>query len=213
MKNGCVEKIEAFLDEHPAVRLIVIDVIQRVVSREGKQPMYHEDYNSITPLQNLARRRGIAMLGVHHTRKQSSDDPMETVSGSHGITGVPDCILVLHNKRKREAKLYITGRDIAEQKELAVKHNKNGSWTIVGDAERHFISNERQAILNLLREKGPMKPKSIAEALDGNDSTIRSHLSSMLSKELLEKDKSGNYSVANELSIDWSKVRHLQHKQ
>jgi DNA-binding transcriptional ArsR family regulator len=138
---------------------------------------------------------------------------METVSGSHGITGVPDCILVLHNKRKREAKLYITGRDIAEQKELAVKHNKNGSWTIVGDAERHFISNERQAILNLLREKGPMKPKSIAEALDGNDSTIRSHLSSMLSKELLEKDKSGNYSVANELSIDWSKVRHLQHKQ
>lgn len=193
METGCIECMEKFLDEHPTTKLIIIDVIQRVIIRKGKQSMYAEDYDAVKPLQELAKRRHISILGVHHLRKQKSNDPIEVVSGSFGLTAGVDSVFVLQKVKGREARLYITGRDISEERELAMVHNTNASWTVIGDADTYFISDERKAILDILRDKGPLLPKEVAKEMNRNASTIRSFLSSLLKLGLIDRDKDGKY--------------------
>ncbi len=195
METGCVEQIELFLDEHPDTKLIVIDVMQRVIIRKGRSTVYAEDYDAMRPLQELASRRNIAILGVHHLRKQKSEDPLEAVSGSFGLTAGVDNVFVLQRVKGRLAKLYITGRDIREEQEIAVEHNKDASWTVLGNAEDYFMSDERKAILEVIREKGPITPKEIATELGRNPSTIRSLISSMLKSGLLDKDNDNKYTI------------------
>jgi hypothetical protein len=48
------------------------------------------DYEALTGLTRLAGELGLAVVVVHHTRKMASDDLMETVSGTYGISGAAD---------------------------------------------------------------------------------------------------------------------------
>jgi len=117
--SGGIEQLERYLDEHPDTRLVVIDIIKRMIKRKGKGAAYDEDYDSVEPLQQLATKRRIAILGVYHVRKALSDDPMEMVSGTFGLTGGADSILVLRGEGGTEFRLSVSGRDI-EAKELAI---------------------------------------------------------------------------------------------
>ena len=56
------------------------------------------------------------MLILHHCRKGASEDVLEEVSGTMGLTGVADGILVLNRSRNdNDAKVFVTGRDVSEQ--------------------------------------------------------------------------------------------------
>jgi hypothetical protein len=48
-----------------------------------------EDYAALSKLQELATRRSITILVVHHTRKGLSDDPVEEIPGHSGSRGLP----------------------------------------------------------------------------------------------------------------------------
>ena len=74
---------------------------------------------------------GAALVAVHHTRKTGAEDWLDTVSGTQGIAGSADYILVLRRKRKSdEGTLAVTGRDVAEN-EYAV-NTDNGIWSLDG---------------------------------------------------------------------------------
>src|SRR4051794_27852709 len=94
---------------------------------------------------------GVAIVLVHHVRKMEADDPFDTVSGTLGLTGCPDSIIIL----KRDAAgtmLLGRGRDL-EEVEKAVTFNKQScAWTIEGDAEDVRRSAQQQAIVAALRE-------------------------------------------------------------
>ena len=38
---------------------------------------YENDYSTWAPLQHWATEHGIAVLGLHHTKKGGADDPLE----------------------------------------------------------------------------------------------------------------------------------------
>ena len=74
---------------------------------------------------------GAGVLGVHHTRKMHSDDWLDQVSGTNGLTGAADYILMLQRERKSdEAVLHVTGRDIREGG-YALTFD-DGIWTLDG---------------------------------------------------------------------------------
>jgi RecA-family ATPase len=81
--------------------LVVIDVLAKVRKPTGNKQLYEVDYEALTGLTHLAAELGLAIVVVHHTRKMASDDLMETVSGSFGISGAADTILVMANKAQR----------------------------------------------------------------------------------------------------------------
>jgi hypothetical protein len=126
LSNGLIEQINLFILEHPDTNLIVIDTLQKVRDGTGDSNYYAGDYKDIGALKNIADERGITIIAVQHRRKQKSDDPHISISGSTGMTGAADgsYVLVRPDEKSNDAKLYIRGRDI-EEKILNIKFNSD----------------------------------------------------------------------------------------
>lgn len=193
--QGGLGALDEWLAAHPDTRLVIIDTLKRVRPREQRgASVYGQDYDAIAPLADLARLRGICILVVHHTRKLSAEDPMDRVSGSLGLSGAADCVLVLRRPRgERVATLMIMGRDI-EERELPLVW-KAPRWQLVDEDHDPRRSSERQAIIGILRQKGPLGPKEIAESLGKNRATVRWLLREMAESGEL-KSEGGKYEPA-----------------
>jgi hypothetical protein len=166
--DGGLEALEAWLNTHPDARLVVIDTLAKFRAGQAGKNLYKEDYEAVEPLVELAADHNVAILIVHHLRKLGAEDPLDQVSGSMGLTGGADGALVLNRERGRaDAYLYVTGRDIEEEKELALSWDSTtATWKIAGDAEEYRNSRERQEVEECLRTLGePAGPKEVSEAL------------------------------------------------
>lgn len=169
--EGGIEDIKAWTDEHPAARLIIVDVLMmfRATARSQEQTtLYQADYEAIKGLQSLAMETGVAIVVVHHTRKSASDsgDPFEKVSGTLGLSGAADTTIIL-DRDQNGATLYGRGRDI-EEIETAVMFDKpTCRWSVLGKAADVRRTDERADILsNLIDASEPMNPRDLSIACD-----------------------------------------------
>src|SRR5262245_59280187 len=144
--------------------LVVIDVLAKVRKPVGNRQLYEADYAALADLTNLANELGLAIVVLHHTRKMAADDLMETVSGSYGVSGAADAILVMANK-PNGAVLDIRGRDV-ESAELAIEFNKHTCrWRVLGDAAEIHVSSQRAKVIAALKEANiAMKIPALMEA-------------------------------------------------
>ena len=117
LKHGLEQQIEQFVSEHPATKLVVIDTLQRVRGTGSDSNLYANDYQDIGLLKQLADKRHIAILLIHHLRKLHDDDPMNMISGSTGLSGAADSTFVLQKSSRLAniASLHCTGRDIPDR--------------------------------------------------------------------------------------------------
>jgi RecA-family ATPase len=77
-------------------RLIIFDTLAGVRGdRNNKDTTYEGDYRALGELQKWAGEAGLGVLILHHTRKMESEDPIDSVSGTLGITGCVDTVAVL----------------------------------------------------------------------------------------------------------------------
>jgi AAA domain len=133
--------------------LVVIDVLAMARKPVGNRQLYEADYAALADLAKLANELGLAIVVLHHTRKMAADDFMETVSGSYGISGAVDTILVMANK-PNGAVLDIRGRDV-ESAELAIEFDKQTCrWRLLGDAAEVHVSSQRAKIIAALKDAG-----------------------------------------------------------
>ena len=82
------------------------------------------------------------------------------MSGSHGIAGAADAVLVLTRARNtKQAKLKVTGRDV-EEAEYAVELDVSiGAWRLLDvPAAEIDLGETRRRILHLVRDEGAMTP-------------------------------------------------------
>jgi hypothetical protein len=133
-------------DEKP---VIIIDTLGKI--KRAKQPgeeSYLVDYQMGTKLKALAALApGSTILVVHHTRKAEAADFVDAVSGTHGLAGSVDFVIVLTRKRlSNDAVLSVTGRDIAEG-EYALHADQGVLWRINGDdlAAARKLADEQKA--------------------------------------------------------------------
>lgn len=163
LAGGLVEQMERFLDEHPDTVLVVIDTLQNIRSDGNNSNPYANDYRELTVLRELAYRRKIAILCVHHLRKMKDDDPMNMLSGTTGLSGVVDTVFIL-DKRKRtdsDATLFCTGRDI-ESMELRLElDGETHVWKLVGGNTEKEISLVDDTV-RLLCDSLAMLPEGFA---------------------------------------------------
>lgn len=130
LDKGLIDGLEEWRLSVPNPRLIIIDVLQRVKPPGGKnRNAYESDYSIFSELQHWATDNGLAVVGLHHTRKGGADDPLEALSGSNGLSACADTTLVLDSDQNGLT-LYVRGRDVEEQ-EIALRH-KTGFWEILG---------------------------------------------------------------------------------
>ncbi len=196
LDEGGLEMLENWLLGWPKCRLIIIDTLQRLrPPQQGNRGLYEQDYNTLVYLKTLADQCGVAIVVVHHLRKGSSDDPLEEVSGTTGLTGAADTIWTLKRDRGRaDAVLFSTGRDIDES-ETALRFDKTlGLWNILGEAAEYRMSQERHEIIEVLRRVAePMKPKEIAEAVGKPSGSVRFLLTKLMEEGTIKKTGYGLY--------------------
>lgn len=163
-RNGVVP-LRAWLEEHPEVKLIVIDTLARFREMpKSNANVYLSDYDAIAGLTRLAGDLAITIMLVHHTRKTAGDDPLDEISGSNGISGSLDTIWVLRGPRlSQEADLLITGRDIEEEREVKLHwDNLLMSWRIEAEGMEVQVSAEHRELLALLKGAEGLTAKELA---------------------------------------------------
>lgn len=193
-----VKEIASWLRAHPNCRLVVIDTISAFRDNDpGRKSAYAHDYVVGEMLKPLAREFSCAIVLVMHNRKQAAGDVMHKVSGTQGMTGSVDNIIILERARgDMDAKLTVDGRDIEEMKELALRLN-DGRWQFVGNVDDVQRSKERNSVIEaLVSLKGKGTARSIFDELGGQPklSTVRVRLSRMVKSGELEL-RDGTYSV------------------
>jgi RecA-family ATPase len=197
LDEGGLEDLIEWCDSVTEPRLIVIDTLAKVRSTKARmKAAYDLDYQSIAGLQDIAKQRGIAIVVIHHTRKADADDAFDTVSGTLGLTGAADAILVLQ-KRSGSITLHACGRDI-EDSETALQFNKETCrWTVLGSAAEVHRSNERSRIISALAgaEDGLAIKEIMSIAEFGNRSAVDVLLSRMVRDGEIDRLGRGLYKL------------------
>jgi hypothetical protein len=175
--------------------LVIVDVFARVRDPKATNDgSYMSDYNAVVPLQEFCANNGIAVLVVHHQRKMSAEDPLDTLSGTTGIAAAADAVLILHRGPTGPV-LHGRGREV-EEFELALQFDQAScSWQILGDVGSCQISDERKAIVQALRELKEAGPKEIAGKASLKEENVRKLLGSMVIDGDVDKPKRGRYAL------------------
>lgn len=74
----------------------------------------------------------MAVLIVHHTRKQPSGDSFEMISGTTGLLGCADGALLLQKEKRTDQKaiLEVVGRDQPDQRLYLVRNEERLTWEL-----------------------------------------------------------------------------------
>ena len=122
------------MSAHPGTVLVIIDTLQMI--RPIHDTTYANDYRDLTVLKRLADRLGLAILLIHHLRKEKAEDVFHRISGTTAISGAVDSSFTLVEERRGSgrAKLTCIGRDI-EYRELELERNEDNVWELLSDSK------------------------------------------------------------------------------
>jgi hypothetical protein len=199
LTEGGLDAIRAWIVSQPHPRLVIIDTLAMVrAARKREETNYESDYMAVLELRALANEFGIAIVLVHHLRKADSDDAYDTVSGTLGLTGAPDSILVLKRDSSGSMVLHGRGRDLIEIEKAMSFDAESCLWRVAGDAAAVRRSHERNAILDAIRDaKEPIGPNDIASVAGMRAGNVRFLITKLIKEGLIEKAGYGRYRLAS----------------
>jgi AAA domain/Transcriptional regulator, AbiEi antitoxin len=209
MPGLVIVTIAAWLELHAAEpAFVILDTLGKVMPTAlPGESAYQRDYRVGSMLRALCDQYpGLTLLVNHHDRKAGSDDFVDSVSGTHGLAGAADTILVLTRDRHgTEGLLKVTGRDVPED-EYALRFLDGGHWTLDGDdlAGAAQRARERQVTAGLgdrstevvgyvLKHPAGVSPTDVAAALNMDPAQARVYLSRAVQAGRIEKPARGLY--------------------
>lgn len=140
-----IEGIVSWITEHPETRLIIVDTLAKVrhQASDKQRGTYQDDYEALTALKRIADLTGITMLVIHHQRKMEADDVLDTVSGTTGLTGAADTILVLSKE-----KLQGRGRDLERDLDQPMRFDEEQAvWHVTEEQTIEVIEDLAEWLL------------------------------------------------------------------
>jgi len=129
-----LDTIGAWLHWKTDPPLVILDTLGKVLPpTQMGEDRYARDYRVGTALKRIVDDvPGTTLLVNHHDRKASAEDFVDSVSGTHGLAGAADTIVVLTRDRQQVlGKVQVTGRDVAEG-EYAVYFRDGAVWELHG---------------------------------------------------------------------------------
>ncbi len=202
--------VEAWIAEYPGdAPLMILDTLGKVMppSLQGESA-YQRDYRIGGMLKALAAQSpGTCILTNHHDRKAGSDDFVDRVSGTNGLAGSADTIVLLARGRgESEGTISVTGRDVIEQNYAVTFDGRSGLWSLAGNDLREAADAARvlqatQSLTELPRRivgyvnehSEGVSPSQIAEALGVESSHVRVWVRRLLESERIDQPERGLY--------------------
>jgi DNA-binding CsgD family transcriptional regulator len=203
-----LDTIDAWLTRHGQYApLVMLDTLGKVMPAAAQgETTYQRDYRIGSALKQRADAyEGTSILTNHHDRKAVSDDFVDAVSGTHGLAGAADTIVVLARPRGELAGvLKITGRDVNEGEYRAVL-SKRG-WVLDGADLEEAAHNAAQArvtaslgdrsteiVRHIAEHPEGASPQQIAQALGMTDNAVSTYLRRLLDADRIAHPSRGVY--------------------
>jgi len=197
---GGLDLLEAKIQEIQDVRLVIIDTLQKFRKpMRSNGNLYQEDYETVAQIKDVADRLGVCILLIHHLRKAQADDPFDTLSGSLGLTGGADGILVME-RSKGNTILHVTGRDV-EEAEYAIELDRQMlAWRLLGERSEVKTTSEQQLVYNTIKEASEaLSPKEIADISGVKTGTVKKILSKFMSDQSIHRTTYGRYTIGERI--------------
>ena len=196
LEDGGLEMLYLWAKEVERPRLIVIDLWERFrppdKGKNGSQ--YRSDYADLAKVQKMfaAEFPQLGILVTNHQRKATAEDIFDTISGTLGLNGGADSLMVL--AREEGAKfLEIRGRDITDLSIIVEQDEKTLRWRNVGAKHEGASTPERKKIVEVMRGKGAMTVDAISKATGQNKDVVKNLLYKMHLAEVVHRVKWGSY--------------------
>jgi RecA-family ATPase len=181
--------------------LIIIDTLARIrPERKRGADIYREDYQFGSGLKAIADL-GATVLGVHHTRKGETEDFLESTSGTNGLMGAADFVMVITRGRtENNALLRITGRDVVEAGYDLLFDD--GLWTPndtgLSDAAQRVqgpsLGPTMRSLLALVNSREITTPADVSQLLDFDTDNAGRYLRRLADYGLIMRAGRGRYS-------------------
>lgn len=188
-----LELLTAYCTRHPDTRLIVVDTLARVRPAQPKyKGAYDWDYAVGAALKRVADEHGIALVAVTHTRQMAASDFVEAVSGTSGLTGAADTIVVLDRARGQDdAMLKVTGRDV-DEREYAMRM-VGGAWHLMDRPPVDpSLSDRTVAILDFIAGRADgTRADDVAQALGIEVTQARVYLGRLADADRIARRERG----------------------
>lgn len=195
--------LEQRIVEHN-LRLVVVDTLARAFRISDMNDMA-KTTAALDSLQNLAVRRGIAVIVIHHTNKATNDDFVSDPAGSTGFSAVADGIMVLKRKRgEGTATLEVVHRDLGADRSIALAWDRDlACWQATGDAASLRREQDARDILQAIRSLTQLgeaaTPAKIGEIVERNRGSVFRDLPDLLARGLiLRAGRRGAYVLTQE---------------
>lgn len=203
--------LDALLAERVTVKLVIIDTLARFRGTPLGDDRYAADYAAAASIKEIADRHECAIVVIHHVRKATAEDVLDTVSGTNGLNGAADSTWVLTRARgEADATLFVTGRDV-EETTLALRFDRDcGTWTALGDAEELTSSKERRDILRELEGGKEVKTGELAKALGKTPQAVSNRLRDLEAEGKVHSPRYGVWALAGRVSRETVKVHHTE---
>lgn len=223
-----VATIEEWLDTLPngsPEPLVVLDTLGKVMPMAAPgESSYQRDYRVAGRLKHVCDSRpGMALVVLHHDRKAQAEDFVDGVSGTNGIAGAADTILVISRPRNEDRGLFkVTGRDVVEREYAVVV--SGGRWRLAAPSlhEAAAAAQTVRATANLADRSAEIvrfaahhpegiRAKDVAEHLGMSDDDARRYMARLHDAGRLAKPERGLYTpVLSVLSVLFAEEDPLQ---
>jgi hypothetical protein len=197
LNEGGLDWMREWISKVAKPRLIIIDILERArqrVTNKEQRSQYSADYDALVMLQELAAEAMLSILVLHHQRKLGANDLIDTLSGTLGLGGAVDSVLIL-GKDQYGKFLYGRGRDL-EEFNVSIRQDDHSRWQVLGPRLEEQASPERAQIIAVLARAGrPMAIKEISEACNGKYANVKKLLAALHAEGAVERAHTGLYKL------------------
>ncbi|MEM5768301.1 MAG: helicase RepA family protein, partial [Bacillota bacterium] len=168
LREGLDGQLKKFISEHPNTKLIIIDTLQRIREVGGEKYSYASDYEIVTRLKQTADQYNICILLVHHTRKQSSEDCFDTISGTNGLLGAADGAFIMLKEKRTDNKavMDIVGRDQQDQRLYLLFDRERCVWQLTKSEIQLWKEPPDPLLESVAKLLKPESPEWVGSASD-----------------------------------------------
>lgn len=201
------EWLSSHLEESP---LVIVDILGKVMPLTGgNQNQYLQETQFIGTMKTLIDEvNNAGLILVHHTRKARADDFIDSASGTQGLAGAMDTILVIDRSRQdKRATLQVTSRDV-EENEYSIVFTESCQWVLDGSSieeakssalkariEHNLGTFSQEVLTEISKHPEGISPQRLKEIFPEHATKVDMTVKRLYDSERLSKLERGLYAL------------------
>ena len=144
----------------------------------------------------LASKHNCAIIMTHHTRKETTEKPLDAILGSQGIVGTCDTVMVMQKaKRDREYDLHVTGKYVPDETFNLVRNGVEFEIEGLAKDAKLRMNPTQNEIYQFIAANPDCHQKTIVDALSLDKGNVSRDVGKLIAAEHISGDAIRGYVV------------------